>query len=987
MCADLDEDGRLYVTESSGLDVSGTEMAEDPQCRIRLLVDSDADGVYDQSTVFADKLSLPMGVLSYRGGVYVASPPDFLRLEDTDGDGVSDVREVLLTGWNVLNTASLHGPFLGPDGWMYLTHGRHGYKIETKEGGILEGLAPRIWRCRPDGTELERVCGGGFDNPVEIVFTPAGEAIGTMTYFTDPKNGQRDALNHWIEGGVYPKFHESLSEFVQTGELLPSITHFARIAPAGLERYRGTAFGPEYQGNLFSAQFNPHRVQRHILTRAGASFTSEDSDFLVSSDPDFHPTDALEDADGSLIVLDTGGWYVSACPLSRISKPEFKGAIYRVRRKNAPKLEDPYGSEIDWESSSPEELAPLLADKRPFVRDKATEALVAKGPLATRVLNDIVHSNLPIETRCAAVFCLLRAGLDPARLNPDPVVTAAQLRAIRESAAPIDTDTLVMGLSHTSPVVRRESALTLGRLSDLTVSPALLEAASSTGGDPFLDHAIIDALIRLSNADAMLNALDDSRPSIRRAALIALDQSKAPGLLPAHLLSCLDASEERLRSAALWVAKHHPEWSGDFVAYFRKAYKEEVMDEERGGALGEALLAFENDTEIQSLVGELLVDPSLKAVRRLLLLDVLKKSELQKFPQNWLDALGAALEDSEPAVRWEALNSIQGRGFSEFDATLSGTASDSGEPDDLRVAAYNALVPRSSGLDAEAFEFLLSQTTEEVDPTTRLAAAKVIGDSTLTEAQLLFLAEGPLAAADGLVIPSLVNGFEGNSAEPVGLALVKALKNSEAAVNVIGGEGVETLLASYPESVKTAARPLLEKIEEERAARIERIEKLIPLLSGGDVGRGRQVFFGNKTACATCHAIGEEGGDLGPDLTAIGAIRSGRDILEAIVFPSASFVPDYEPVRIETAVDVYSGVLSRQSPDALYLRSAADSETRIERAEIVSMAPSSVSVMPEGLDSGITEMELLDLLAFLQAQNGNEWLLPDDAPELEVGKK
>src|SRR5262249_59561086 len=107
---------------------------------------------------------------------------------------------------------------------------------------------------------------------------------------------------------------------------------FGRLAPAGLARYRGNAFRAEYQGNLFSAQFNPHRVQRHILRREGATFRTEDSDFLTSRDPDFHPTDVIEDADGSLLVLDTGAWFIHGCPISRAAKPEIKGSIYRIRR-------------------------------------------------------------------------------------------------------------------------------------------------------------------------------------------------------------------------------------------------------------------------------------------------------------------------------------------------------------------------------------------------------------------------------------------------------------------------------------------------------------------------------------------------------------------------------------------------------------------------------------------------------------------------------
>ena len=77
-----------------------------------------------------------------------------------------------------------------------------------------------------------------------MVFTPAGEMFGTMTYYTNPKMGERDALLHYVEGGVYPKVTPIVDQYKRTGDLMPAMTKFARIAPAGLEIYRGTVFGP-----------------------------------------------------------------------------------------------------------------------------------------------------------------------------------------------------------------------------------------------------------------------------------------------------------------------------------------------------------------------------------------------------------------------------------------------------------------------------------------------------------------------------------------------------------------------------------------------------------------------------------------------------------------------------------------------------------------------------------------------------------------------
>jgi hypothetical protein len=86
-----------------------------------------------------------------------------------------------------------------------MTNAIMGFDVTSKEGKKLKGGTARIWRVRPDGSDLEWISAGGMNNPVELTFTEAAEPIGTETYFTDPKAGERDALVYWTEGGVYPK--------------------------------------------------------------------------------------------------------------------------------------------------------------------------------------------------------------------------------------------------------------------------------------------------------------------------------------------------------------------------------------------------------------------------------------------------------------------------------------------------------------------------------------------------------------------------------------------------------------------------------------------------------------------------------------------------------------------------------------------------------------------------------------------------------------
>jgi putative heme-binding domain-containing protein len=120
-------------------------------------------------------------------------------------------------------------------------------------------------------------------------------------------------------------------------------------------------------------------------------------------------------------------------------------------------------------------------------------------------------------------------------------------------------------------------------------------------------------------------------------------------------------------------------------------------------------------------------------------------------------------------------------------------------------------------------------------------------------------------------------------------------------------------------------------------------------------------------ACSTCHSIGDAGGKVGPDLTKIGAIRSGRDILESIVLPNTSFAQGYDNYRATTKDgDEIMGMIARQSADAIVLRGTSGAEVQVPRTRIQELTRSTISVMPEGLELGMTEVEFGDLLAFLQ---------------------
>ncbi len=968
MMGTLDDRGRLFLCESSGNNVTTAQMAGSPEFRIRMLVDENGDGLYDRSSVFAEKLTLPAGAVWYRGALYVASPPDLLRFEDTNGDGVSDERDVVVTGWNLSsNAASLHGPIFGPDGWLYLTDGRHGFNIKTMEGTTLEGKASRIWRVRPDGTGLEWFAGGGFDNPVEVVFTPSGETIGTMTYFVDPRDGERDALLHFVEGGVYPKWNPVVSEFKRTGDLMPVMTKFARIAPAGLARFRSKTFGAGFEGNLFSAQFNPHRVQRHILFREGATFRTEDSDFLTSADPDFHPTDVMEDADGSLIVIDTGAWFIHGCPISRVSKPEFKGGVYRVRKTGAPGVKDPRGLDLKL-------TAAHFNDARFAVRDRAVETLVEARDVSP--LKSLREKSTSWETRAMAVWALYRIGTPEALEAVRAALRDSNFRvrtaAARAAGMARDREAVdrLMEMTRSGELpAKRQAAAALGQIGDARAVPALLAGSAGGPADRFVEHSIIYSLIELKQTDPLKPALTHADPGVRKTALIALDQLEA--LDRKQLTPFLSEPRKDLRAAALWVVAHHPDWSGEVLAFLEARLRSKEFPPDERDAVKEALLNFCSDPGAQAMVTGLINGP-----QRSFLLDTIERCSIDKFPESWVAGLSENLDA-------RAISIIRSRGISSLDAQLERIANDVKASRELRTAAWGALIPRKPAIDTQGFEFLLGGLDPKTDANLRLSSVQALVRAKLSEPQLLALAAHQLPKADALILPSLFDAFRNSQSEGVGAAFVAGLRKSTVSIGEPDGRRLEEVLAKYPQKVKAAAAPLLARVAAMQRERIERLKKMEPLLTaGGDAGRGRRIFFGEKVACGSCHTIGKQGGHVGPDLTAVGAIRSGHDLLEAIVFPSASFVPGHEIYRVETAQETYSGVRGGVGGGGggsvageVVLITGPDSEVRIPRAKVISMKPSDVSLMPEGLDESLTRSELTDLLAFLQGQKSRETAL------------
>jgi putative membrane-bound dehydrogenase-like protein len=979
MFAAFDNHGRLFVTESSGLDLYAELQKQTRHCRVRILEGRDTHGRFRTAHVFADRLVFPMGVAWYAGKLYVPDPPDVTVLEDTKGTGKADRRIVLLSGFGHRDNGALHGLMFGPDGLLYLTTGHpDGYQIKQADGRIIKGRSGGLLRCRPDGSHPEVLC-RGFENLVEVAFTPDGEIIGTDNWFSLPHAGVRDALVHLVEGGLYPHHlsDEGTPQFL-TNEPLPAVARYPAVALSGLVRYRGEAFPPSMWDNLFSAQHNARKVMRHVLIAEGSTFRSEDHDFVTTDDPDFHPSDVLEDADGSLLVVDTGSWYVQHCPTGRIRKVHKTGGIYRVRPVKFTPPADPWGEKISWDKLSPSELAGLLADRRPMVRDRARLALAAGGRLAVPALAALLDSPAAPSASKQRALWALAAMRDKAALPPlrkalrvaDPAVAAVAARGLARQGDQKAVPELTRLLTSSSLPLRRAAAEALAHCGDGRALPAIWKTLAA-GPDRFLEHSLLYAAHQLADKSDLEKVLNHPSPRVHKAALLLLDQPPRPtgSLSVGPVLEAVAAKDADLRQAALFILRRHPEWADRARALLRGWLAQSDLTKEQEHGLRGLLLAFQGQKAVQDLIAEAAAGRAkVPPPQRALVLEIMAQSPLPRLPPSWFEALVQALHDPLPAVRRQAVQTASILQLPQLDKALAALAERPNEPAELRLEAARTIAPRQPHLSDKLFDLLLQQLGDKDNPLGRLAAVEVLGRCHLTEKQfprLLAALRGDALASPSVLLPALVRSVTAANADAVLDYLQEAIQHGWRPREPDWGR----FLKALPVSARPRAAKLQHLLTQRQAGQAARLRQLTPLLQGGDPERGRAVFFGKKVACASCHSLGNQGGKVGPDLTRIGAVRSGPDLLEAVVVPSASIAQGYESYLAVTKDGrTLTGIISRQTAEVVLLRDSSGAETRLPREQIQELVRLPTSLMPEGLDQALSTEELRDLLAFLQSR-------------------
>jgi quinoprotein glucose dehydrogenase len=993
---------------------------------LRLIEDTNGDGVADKTSVYADGFNSPLdgiasGVLARRGQVWFTNIPSVWKFTGKDK---ADTRTEISRGYGVrfnFTGHDLHGLIMGPDGKLYFSNGDRGATVKTKEGTTLsvpdEGA---VFRCNPDGSQLE-IFARGLRNPQSLVFNEFGDLL---TGDNDCDMGDEERLVHLVEGGdsgwrigyqfaplekAGPWNTERLWHQRHDGQpayLLPPICNI-EDGPSGIEYYPGTGLNPSYRGHLFITHFKGAIARSGIYTYTlkpkGASYEIGDSKpFMTSA----LPTDVKFGPDGRLYTSDwADGW-----PKSK------RGRIYAV---SDPKHEnDPLIKETqqliggDWTKRSPAELATLLGHADWRVRLEAQYTLAERGAASIATLAGAAAAGQKSElarrhalwglgqiaANHAASADVVDRALAPVRAvlqDNDAEVRAQALKVLGDQRVARDAAAFTAGLKDPSARVKFFAAQGLGKLKSADSAPALLDALrANNNADAYLRHAYVVALAASNNRAALSAAITDASPAVRLGTLLALRRLQSPEV--AKFLT--DSDSYLVREAALAI---NDEPIAAALPALATLLTQPIKDEpvllraiNANFRLGQpahaaALASFATRADAPAkaraeAIAQLGLWP--KPPQRDRLVGVFRpisttsgtvvQSRERSVPVKALQPiLGQLLAANAPSVvQTAALQALQDLEIAGASDALIAALKDEALPAQTRAAALGALDKIKDKRLAEAVKLAGDSSSS----TLRLAALPIaarISPDTAAPVLANLIAKGSVDEQKS-ALRSL-----GNFRHPSANTILASQLELLAAGKVNPAVQLEILQAAERRASDPKIKALLAQREAALAASNDPLAKYRVTLAGGDARRGEQVFRNQPVmACIRCHRAGADGGDAGPNLVDTGAKNSREYLLEAIIKPNATIAPGFDTIVVSLKDGgVAAGVVASETADTLTLRNTDNNVVTVKKSNIAKRE-SAPSGMPEIYGSILTPRELRDVVEYMVSLKGGPSRADENQP-------
>lgn len=967
------------------------------------LQDTDGDGYADVSTRvlndFHEEYTDVAGAFLVReSDAFVGIAPDMWRLQDTNKDGYYDKKTSISNGYGVhigFGGHGMSGVTEGPDGKIYWGIGDIGFNSVMPDGTHHkypnEGV---IVRANPDGSDFE-VFSHGHRNTHEFVFDDYGNLI---TSDNDGDHaGESERLVHVIEGSdsgwrsnwQYGKYTDKKNNgynvwmdeklYVprwenQAAYIIPPIQNYHN-GPTGMVFNPGHGLGKKWQNKFFLVEFVGTPTRSHIwsfgLKPKGASFVLDGETDVLSG---ILPTGIRFGPEGALYVADwVNGWntkdYGRVWKLDVTAK-ENDLAAERAETKRL--IQQNYAKQTD------ETLANLLSYSDQRIRQKAQFELAKRGAKGYAQFEKISKTSTNQLARIHAIWGIGQlAATDNSKAvtlgnllsDKDPEIITQAAKVIGDVRYASTNDKLITLLKNTNPRVKLYAAQALGRTKEESaIQPLLNLIAENNNEDVYLRHAAVLALSRIGKAEPMLKLAKDKNEALRLAAVLVLRKLSDPqislflsdsneyivteaarainddysieGALPelaALLTTTKFKNEPMIRRAINANLRIGGDASLDRLLVYanRKDISEEmraealatlgtfaspsVLDRVDGryrGELKRDIASVRN--KVAPFVSQMIASESPEVLAATCLL--ISELQITTFNKSLVDL--AAKSPSE-SVREAALLSLSRLDYKEIGTIVNSALKDNAT--NVRMAALG-LLDKISISKAALPEMVKS----------------VLDNGNLREKQQLLQAIGklPLSTTER-VLSSLITDFaSGKLDQKLGLEL---------------SETVE----------KTKSEALMKQLANVNGSQDDELNDYKTALFGGNAWVGKQFFEQNSTGqCVRCHAISGKGGQVGPDLSKIGATLSREQILQAMIQPSARIAPGYGSVsvKLKDGQEAY-GILAKEDDEEIVITTSDAEPLRIPKARIAARQNTASSMPPMG--TLMSKREVRDVVEYL----------------------
>ena len=915
----FDENGRMFVCEM--IDYSERRDTTPHLGRISMLEDKDGDGVYETSTVFADDLPLPTGLIWANGGLFVGATPDIWRFEDKDGDGHADVREKIFTGFgtglSALNVQTLLNSFQwGQDNRIHVQSGSGNRgKISSPKRPDLaaEELAARDFWFDPRTFEFGFEAGGAqygmsFDNYGRKFACSNSDHLQFFVYddryaarnpfFTMPPARQSIAA----DGGAAEVFRLSPDEpwrIVRTrwrigGVVKGMVEGGGRVSgyftgATGTTVFRGDAYGDDFVNNTFTGDAGGQLVHRKNIYPDDVSLIGrrpadeQGYEFAASTDSWVRVVNFANAPDGTLHVCDMyrevieHPWSIPEEIKQHLdlNQGNDRGRIYRLIPVDATWHRR---ARVALGSATTGELVATLEHPNGWHRDTASRLLYERqdqsaAPLLAKLIRDSKSS----LAKHHALGVLDGLGA----LTEDSVLAALKDRdaRLREHAIAFAEKLIVGG----------------------ALSAVLAEKVAALVNDPdarvrFQLAFTLPAAPALATAYAQLATRDHADPWISAALL-----SAPPAVVSGVLLPAMTRDLATAKTAGPFVAK---------LVEIRAASKP---------AAGYATLI------------DFVAQPGTSPL--------------------WLRALGEGLRRAGTSIA--AVDSSQ-----KLVAVFSRAATVAADTKVALPARLEAIELLDVAPYAQTRESLMSCLAPGQPEAIQSAAIKSLAQHPTPEVTTALLRSWPHYAphAKETALASLL------IRDDRATALLNAIKSGAIKPTELPAAQVQSLTHHKNSTVAALAQTALASVIP--PSRAEVTAKFLPAVTTPGNGTAGLVLY--QARCMVCHRAGGQGIALGPDLITVKT--KGREaLLTAILEPHKEIAPQFIAYDITTKDgNAYTGIIARDDATGLSLKIMGGAEITLARANVRGSTSAGQSLMPEGLEAGLTVQDMANLLTFIE---------------------